>query len=270
VEKRSKYFKSCIRCHILIIQTLPEIFTPAVHGRMQQRWRYDYLYFYFCSTWLILFLGTIFTPQTINSTAEIYALISSIRIPSADLNASITTLLNIYPDIPALGSPFNTGNNTFGLNSQYKRYAAICKYFQYEMYRCLTIQLQPETWVSIHWDELGCKQLAPLVSTHGDIYSQTVVPRLVILPSIRLHQGRLEVGLSNCYLQLFCSRTPLVAHTAEIPYVYGLPPSDSKAQCLSQQMMDYWISFATSLDPNDGLGSQRKLWSQHKLAKNSL
>jgi len=23
-------------------------------------------------------------------------------------------------------------------------------------------------------------------------------------------------------------------------------------------MMDYWISFATSLDPNDGLGSQRK------------
>jgi hypothetical protein len=26
---------------------------------------------------------------------------------------------------------------------------------------------------------------------------------------------------------------------------------------LGTQMIDYWLSFATSLDPNDGLGSSR-------------
>jgi acetylcholinesterase len=79
----------------------------------------------------ILYIGTIFTPQTINSTVEISALIRSTKTPSANLNASTATLLDIYPDIPALGSPFDTGNDTFGLNPQYKRCAAISEYFQY-------------------------------------------------------------------------------------------------------------------------------------------
>jgi acetylcholinesterase len=32
---------------------------------------------------------------------------------------------------------------------------------------------------------------------------------------------------------------------------------DSAEARLSVAMMDYWISFASSLDPNDGRGSQR-------------
>jgi len=129
VGKRGKTFeKTCTVCHILTIWILPAIFTPAVYSRMQQRWRYNLPQFFFnCDAHS---LGTIFTPQTINSTAEIYTLLSSTRVPSADLNASITALLNIYPDVPALGSPFDTGNNTFGLNSQYKRFAAMGKYFR--------------------------------------------------------------------------------------------------------------------------------------------
>jgi hypothetical protein len=43
------------------------------------------------------------------------------------LEAVLDRILELYPDIPALGSPFNTGNETFGLNSQFKRYAAICE-----------------------------------------------------------------------------------------------------------------------------------------------
>ncbi len=35
------------------------------------------------------------------------------------------TLMQLYPDNPALGSPFGTGNETFGLSSEYKRVAAI-------------------------------------------------------------------------------------------------------------------------------------------------
>ena len=34
-------------------------------------------------------------------------------------------ILTLYPDDPALGSPFGTGNETFGLSSEYKRAAAM-------------------------------------------------------------------------------------------------------------------------------------------------
>ena len=47
-----------------------------------------------------------------------------------------------------------------------------------------------------------------------------------------------------------------VNHTAELPYLFGGfaysgPP---KHPWLSQVMLDYWISFAVSLTPNDGKG----------------
>jgi acetylcholinesterase len=51
--------------------------------------------------------------------------------PSRELTAAINKLLELYPDIPALGSPYGTGNNTFGLNTQYKRLAALCEYFNF-------------------------------------------------------------------------------------------------------------------------------------------
>jgi acetylcholinesterase len=34
-------------------------------------------------------------------------------------------LIELYPDVPALGSPYNTGNETFGLSSVFKQAAAI-------------------------------------------------------------------------------------------------------------------------------------------------
>lgn len=52
-----------------------------------------------------------------------------------------------------------------------------------------------------------------------------------------------------------------VLHGLEILYVYGFLPlvnGSASALQLGGQIMDYWISFATSLDPNDGRGSQRK------------
>ena len=47
-------------------------------------------------------------------------------------------------------------------------------------------------------------------------------------------------------------------HTSEIQFVYGAPNDTSAAATLlSGVMLDYWISFATSLNPNDGLGNKR-------------
>lgn len=51
-----------------------------------------------------------------------------------------------------------------------------------------------------------------------------------------------------------------VTHAAEIPYVYGQVPATTNAASreLSVIIMDYWISFAVSLDPNDGKGTERE------------
>lgn len=43
------------------------------------------------------------------------------------MDSAIDKMLQVYPDVPALGSPFNTGNQLFGLNSQWKRAAAVGK-----------------------------------------------------------------------------------------------------------------------------------------------
>lgn len=48
----------------------------------------------------------------------------------------------------------------------------------------------------------------------------------------------------------------IVAHGAELSYVFGAPGA-APASTLSATMKDYWISFATSLDPNDGKGNDR-------------
>ena len=45
-------------------------------------------------------------------------------LPAA-YQADMQKILTLYPDDPALGSPFGTGNETFGAGAAYKRAAAI-------------------------------------------------------------------------------------------------------------------------------------------------
>jgi len=76
-----------------------------------------------------IFVGTSFVPTSINSTLEISGLLLFNFNPSSQgpdaLAKAVDGLLVLYPDVPSLGSPFNTGNNTFGLSSQFKRGSAI-------------------------------------------------------------------------------------------------------------------------------------------------
>jgi acetylcholinesterase len=54
---------------------------------------------------------------------------------------------------------------------------------------------------------------------------------------------------------------PPVPHGVETFFVYGVPPDNTtSAILLSNIMIDYWISFITSLDPNDGHGTPRMLF----------
>ncbi|KAK1220999.1 hypothetical protein PQX77_016212 [Marasmius sp. AFHP31] len=81
---------------------------------------------------MIIFTGTMATPQNINSSEEILSGMFNVLSPSPRgddvLRRSLTKLLQLYPDDPSVGSPFDTGDETFGLNQEFKRYAAICEY----------------------------------------------------------------------------------------------------------------------------------------------
>ena len=51
-----------------------------------------------------------------------------------------------------------------------------------------------------------------------------------------------------------------VFHGSEVLFVYGgLVNATASSAALSLNMVDYWVSFATCLDPNDGHGSLRAL-----------
>ncbi|KAJ7231980.1 extracellular triacylglycerol lipase precursor [Mycena rebaudengoi] len=178
--------------------------------------------------------GTLFVAASIaiNSTAQIVSQINSsftTSTPSpgsvAALQKATNTLLGLYPDIPALGCPFNTGNNTFGISPVFKRAAALMG--------DLVIQAPRRFW------------------------SQTATAK----------------G-TKVYSYIFTDPQPEnppflgVAHLSEIPYVYGditVGANGTGPGDLSKMMQDYWISFATSLDPNDGKGTRRPKWEAYGL-----
>ncbi|KAG6834989.1 hypothetical protein H0H93_005872, partial [Arthromyces matolae] len=166
---------------------------------------------------------TLFTSRTINSEAEVRAAIVANFTPTVVSTQTLTNiadkLLQLYPDIPALGSPFNTGNETFGLSSVYKQTAAIEGDLSFQSQRR-------------HFNQIAA--LAGLKS-YGYLFTDP--------------QTATEAEGLGVY------------HGSEIPYVYGgltSATSPSTSLALSGIMMDYWISFATSLDPNDGHGASLK------------
>ncbi|KII95056.1 hypothetical protein PLICRDRAFT_99010 [Plicaturopsis crispa FD-325 SS-3] len=169
--------------------------------------------------------GTLFSPTTINSENTIHEWLIANFTPSlvsaSTLSSAADTILKMYPDDPSVGSPYNTGNQTFGLSSQFKRIAAILDDISFQAPRRLWIQAASNAGVK----------------TFGYLFTdpQTAPPPFL--------------G---------------VVHGSEIAYVYGsVGDTPASSSTLSGNMIDYWVSFAVSLDPNDGLGNARPTWSQY-------
>jgi acetylcholinesterase len=78
----------------------------------------------------ICILGPMFVQQSTNTTEDIRQWLTKLSSPwpagPESLARVVDRILELYPDDPAAGSPFNTGNETFGLNSKFKQSAAIC------------------------------------------------------------------------------------------------------------------------------------------------
>jgi len=75
-----------------------------------------------------------FVPQNVSTAENIFEFITTQYNPSPAgrkaLAAATRRILQLYPDDPVQGSPFNTGNETFGLSSQFKRHSAICTFLR--------------------------------------------------------------------------------------------------------------------------------------------
>ncbi|KAK0484493.1 extracellular triacylglycerol lipase precursor [Armillaria novae-zelandiae] len=154
--------------------------------------------------------GTLFCPTELNYTNELLLenLNANFSPPAVPPNV-LGDFLTLYPDDPAAGSPFNTGNDTFGLSPLNKKCAALRGHLMFDSQRRLWIQTTSEAGVKA----FGYRFTQPL------------------------------------------STTPT--------YLGGSVNETATAKSLSVMMMDYWVSFATSLNPNDGLGSERPLWPQY-------
>jgi len=74
--------------------------------------------------------GTFFVPRNILSEdipTRLIATFTPSPLGSDVLKAGIDKMVSLYPDDPSAGSPFGTGNQTFGAGAGFKRAAAICK-----------------------------------------------------------------------------------------------------------------------------------------------
>jgi hypothetical protein len=85
--------------------------------------------------------GTLFTTNP-NTTQELVTFLTT-QLPGLTFGTMNTTiveqLLNYYPTDPGAGSPYNTGNNTFGKATQYKRAASVIGDLIFEVIRVLRI-----------------------------------------------------------------------------------------------------------------------------------
>lgn len=143
----------------------------------------------------------------------------------------VETILQLYPDDPALGSPFGTGNDTFGFSSQFKRASAVFGDL-------------PFSSVRRQWTQVASNAS---VKAFGYLFTD---PQPLNPPYLG---GECLFILRKRTTSLFVCFT--VQHGSEIPYVFGGTTNGAAATILSNNMMDYWISFANSLDPNDSFGN---------------
>ena len=183
--------------------------------------------------------GTLFTPRDF-PTEDISIWLNANATPSPSgpgaLKAAIDKVMSLYPDDPSAGSPFGTGNETFGTGPGYKREAAICMSFPACLHGLVSV-------------------LTGYCELVGDIHFDA--PRRFWTQTTRAPN----------YAYLFTDPQPAadpalgVSHGSVRHYLFeNLSTTGSpKVANLSRMILDYWISFTVSLTPNDGKGTNSTL-----------
>jgi carboxylesterase type B len=69
--------------------------------------------------------GTVFIPQGVNISTVPFSTAVGLLEPNPVDPSAVAALAEAYPNIPALGSPYDTGNETFGRDAYYKQLASL-------------------------------------------------------------------------------------------------------------------------------------------------
>ena len=117
-------------------------------------------------------------PDSYNGSTDIPFLFSIAELPFGNTSAlpsefqtDLGTLLTLYPDDPTVGSPFGTGNETFGLSSQFKRASALLGDVSFQAPRRAWIQAAASAGVTTY-GYLFADQNAATEASLGGAYSR--------------------------------------------------------------------------------------------------
>ncbi|ORX34448.1 Alpha/Beta hydrolase protein [Kockovaella imperatae] len=168
--------------------------------------------------------GTSFVLTDTNSTEAVIAQVNYFEPVRPD-NATMTRLLELYPNIPALGSPYGTGNDTFGLDPEYKRVASIVgditfQHARRDMLEQMNANGYHETWTWL-WDAFA---IGFAGGYHGVPHTWDTAWWL----------GQVDPGYPETALDL------------------------------EKQTLQYWLNFIINSDPNEGGSTNYTYWPRYR------
>ncbi|PIL26547.1 hypothetical protein GSI_12305 [Ganoderma sinense ZZ0214-1] len=177
--------------------------------------------------------GTAFVPQQLASITDLFNFVLDAVSPypqtlTTPVQEDVVALLGLYsgdPDSDLDGSPFGTGNETFGAGAQYKLAAA--------MFGDMAFQAPRRAWMQA--------AAAAGVPAYGYLFADQNAAAAD--PSLGVHHGA------------------EVPYVYEFSYVGAANPDSG---LVARAMVDYWVSFVASGTPNDGKGLARTVWPQYE------
>jgi carboxylesterase type B len=182
--------------------------------------------------------ATFFGPRgTLHTDNDVHKLLSDLPGRSHLSNETVSHLMDLYPDDPRQGCPFNTGSARFEENGwQYKRGAAIIGDLAIHAGRCATTTYFTSS---------------PRGGGGGGVRVSKPV-----------YSYRFDQAPWNGVLELIATEEPVFAtHYAEVAFVFNLDPDvsvnatnwigpDPAFHVLARGMARAWVSFVHDLDPN--------------------
>ncbi|KAJ9114222.1 hypothetical protein QFC22_005674 [Naganishia vaughanmartiniae] len=168
--------------------------------------------------------GTLFTPPTLNTTAQVTSYVNEV-LPR-DPNTTVVNTLYAYYNDPSKGSPYGSGNESFGLNPLY-----------------VILLFPPRSHTNPRFGRF--KTTAALF---GDTTFQSSRRNFL--------QKANQFNVTKTWSYLFSQKkngtsTYLGApHGSDVLYTFGQPGGNAADLTVSRQFLGYFINFANNLDPN--------------------
>jgi hypothetical protein len=154
---------------------------------------------------------------------------------------TVARLMELYPDEPAFGSPFNTGNETYGLGAQFKRAAA----FAGGEYSQLTTIDPTDQFIDVRYQAPRRSWFADALKYRVDGWSYQLSQ--FTPSSYPAAYGGAFVHTLNVKRALI-PLSHVVYHSSDLAYVWlQLSPNQTEYYELAKKMVNYWCALPCSI-----------------------